>query len=429
MLKKLGQLTSDDPEVAARALAACGLKRTALPADPDPVTVVRELRARITAAADELYAADRKLAASTGPLPPLLRELGIGRKQIEHILDTSDDDEMLRRAEEVVTAIPDNGFDKLIEVVSKEIGDASDLARALLNDDEALGPQTTPESVKAARGFRSTLRYALRFYYDAFEAFDLLLYPLEYGTVMAETNPVEILRISPRECTRPDDITPRARMLRGTTVHHFGAFFDLEWRKHDMLWGRLNASETLIRSLLPAGHPELGGLIDEAHRTIVAEFAAERVPAVPAGGSWDWFKTYDPPVEPDKPGRSPSSTAPGPCWAPSWAGSWLRPRLPGLVGAGVGHAPEPRGQARSARRREAPLPPERLRPGRARDVDRPARHGHMPGLFDVSLALGIFLVVLAALLAGAVLAGLWVVIAKIRERSRTRRRLHLRPAA
>jgi hypothetical protein len=247
-----------------------------------------------------LYAADRELAAPTGKLPPLLKELGIGRKQLDHVLDTSDDGEMLARAAAVVTNVAEGDFGDLTAVVSQAIDVASDASRELLYAPDALGPQTTEHSIDAATGLGSTLRYALRFYYDAFEAFDLLLFPLEFGTEIGETNPVEILRISPRECSRPEGLTPRARELRGIAINHFGAFFDLEWRKHDMLWGRLNASETLIRSLLPADHPELDALIDEAHTKIVSEFAAERQPAV-TGDAWAWFKTYDPPVEPQKP--------------------------------------------------------------------------------------------------------------------------------
>jgi patatin-related protein len=301
VLKKLAQLTSNDPELARRALDGCGLtEMAALPDDPDAAQIVRDLRARLTAAADVLYAADRELAAPTGKLAPLLQKLGIGRKQLDLILDTSDDGEMLARAAAVVTNVAEGDFGDLTAVVSQAIDVASDASRELLSAPEALGPQTTEQSIDAATDLGSTLRYALRFYYDAFEAFDLLLFPLEFGTEIGETNAVEILRISPRECSRPAGIPESARELRGKAINHFGAFFDLEWRKHDMLWGRLNASETLIRSLLPPGHPELEPLIDEAHRLIVDSFAAERVPAV-TGDAWDWFKTYDPPTAPEKP--------------------------------------------------------------------------------------------------------------------------------
>ena len=168
------------------------------------------------------------------------------------------------------------------------------------------------------------LKYAARFYYDAFEAFDLLLYPLEFGTAIAETNPVEILRISPVDAHLPADATDEDRDLRGKRINHFGAFFDLEWRKHDMLWGRLNAAEILIRSLVPrAATP--APLIDEAHRKIVAEFAAERVPrsprASPGSGSWTTTRR----TRPHASRRLPRSTAPRRSWAPSSAASRAGP--------------------------------------------------------------------------------------------------------
>ena len=87
-----------------------------------------------------------------------------------------------------------------------------------------------------------------------------------------------------------------------------------------MLWGRLNAAEILIRSLVPDGL-DPAPLIDEAHRKIVAEFAAKRVPPVPESESWQWFLDYDPPAAPGAPPRLPRSIAPLRSWAQSSAAS------------------------------------------------------------------------------------------------------------
>ena len=157
--------------------------------------------------------------------------------------------------------------------------------------DAVLGPPTSTRDPAQATDLRSALTFALRFYYDAFEAFDAILYPLEFGTPIAETNAVEIRRISPLECERPHEARPEARALCGTSISHFGAFFELEWRKHDMLWGRLNASESIIRALRAEEHPQLeradrGGATPDCRR--LRPPISTRQPDMPEG-SWEWF--------------------------------------------------------------------------------------------------------------------------------------------
>ena len=85
--------------------------------------------------------------------------------------------------------------------MAERIHEASQTARDRI--DEVLGPPISTRDPAQATDLRSALTFALRFYYDAFEAFDAILYPLEFGTPIAETNPVEIRRISPLECELP----------------------------------------------------------------------------------------------------------------------------------------------------------------------------------------------------------------------------------
>jgi patatin-related protein len=298
VLKKLKQLGSDDPEAVRAALAGCGLALDALPGG-DAQRELLALRRDVTKAEDVLYAAERRLASRPGPLTESLAALGIGRADLQTILASPDDDVMQASATTLLARIGQDSFTAVTEAAKTVIVAASNESRDLV--EQAIGTQVTAESLAAATDLVSVLKYAARFYYDAFEAFDLLLYPLEFGTAIAETNPVEILRISPVDAHLPADATDEDRDLRGKRINHFGAFFDLEWRKHDMLWGRLNAAEILIRSLVPDGR-DPAPLIDEAHRTIVAEFAAEHVPAIPESESWQWFLDYDPPNAPERAG-------------------------------------------------------------------------------------------------------------------------------
>src|SRR5204862_844212 len=100
--------------------------------------------------------------------------------------------------------------------------------------------------------------------------YDIVVYPVEYGTDAGETVEVEIFRVSPEDAPslldeKPDD--QRSNKLAGRAVMSFGAFFDESWRRNDMLWGRLDGAERLITALLPENSDsELRkNLINEAH--------------------------------------------------------------------------------------------------------------------------------------------------------------------
>jgi hypothetical protein len=44
--------------------------------------------------------------------------------------------------------------------------------------------------------------------------------------------------------------------LKGVQFYHFGAFFSLQYRQNDYLWGRLHAAERLIDIVLDAARLE-----------------------------------------------------------------------------------------------------------------------------------------------------------------------------
>jgi patatin-related protein len=408
VLKRQRELHSDDVDVVARALTGAGLP-PGLPAGADGDAIFLELRRGLTLAEDELYAADRALAGRDG----LVATLNLDAGQIASIIATPDDRAMQARAAAVLAEVGADAFAAVTAQVAETIRAASQRSRTRV--DELLGPPVTERDAAAATDLRSALTYALRFYYDAFEWFDAILYPLEFGTDVGETNPIEIRRISPLECNHPLAARPESRVLRGTAISHFGAFFERDWRTHDMLWGRLNASESLIRALVPEEHPDFEALIDEAHRVIVSEFAADQEPPVPPERSWDWFLTeYAPRAEPQREptlaildraavvlgkvvgGAVPAKVAPG--W--KLVASVLRPNPGGLPA--VAHVV-----------RELFL---RTVPGIVALVAWLALVVAGIALIatDANLALGIVLLVVAVLLAGALLVGLWLAIAKLR---------------
>ena len=180
-----------------------------------------------------------------------------------------------------------------------------------------------------------------------------------------------------------------------------------------MLWGRLNASESLIRALVPEEHPDFETLIDEAHRIIVREFAADQDPPVAPERSWDWFlNEYEPRAD-----RSAHARDPRPRRGRDRQGRGRRGAREGRAGlglAGLGAAPEPwRAPGGHARRARLLL---RTTPGLVALVAwlLLVVAGIALIATDANLALGIVLLVVAAALAGALLVGLWLAISKLR---------------
>jgi patatin-related protein len=116
--------------------------------------------------------------------------------------------------------------------------------------------------------------HALKPYFDRYEDYDQVTFPIFYETEVGETEPVEIFRISPTDARSVIDETApaeRRRKLAGTVLFHFGAFLKRSWRENDMLWGRLDGAERIISSVLPSGSEHAPRLIREAHLAILRE--------------------------------------------------------------------------------------------------------------------------------------------------------------
>lgn len=114
--------------------------------------------------------------------------------------------------------------------------------------------------------------------YENYQGYDFASFPVMYATdVGDELATTEVIRISPDDATSLIDTKhDPGRKLAGTRLMHFGAFLDREWRRNDMLWGRLDGAERLITSIVPQRCPKLARvLVREAHCQILQEhFAA-----------------------------------------------------------------------------------------------------------------------------------------------------------
>ena len=292
LLERVRELRSSEPDVVRRVLAACGVD------DAEPVLdaedrdeVLIGLRRELSAARRRVRDAQRKLGRRSGPLTKPLSGLGIGGEQLTSVLNERTDDGMLGRAQELV---PPGSFDEAATVIRDAVKTTATRLRADLGAVFHVAPDLgEPEA---------SLRSALRFAYDTFEAYDLPLYLIGYGTPVGETNPVEIVRVSPQEARGPVGVK---RELRGLRLHHFGAFLDKKWRQHDMVWGRLDGAECLIRALLPDNKAHADRLVRAAHRQILEEYRAEV--HGPAGCDvFEWFRTHE---VADDPEREPTTEA------------------------------------------------------------------------------------------------------------------------
>ncbi|MCA1816800.1 MAG: patatin-like protein, partial [Acidobacteria bacterium] len=116
-------------------------------------------------------------------------------------------------------------------------------------------------------------RALLRHYYDDYHLFDQVIFPVMYETGVGEIGAVDVVRVSPYDAFSlidelKTDMEERdggrgRRKLGGTALGHFGAFLKREWRTNDILWGRLDAAETLIRTLLPVEGEPVGSMSGE----------------------------------------------------------------------------------------------------------------------------------------------------------------------
>jgi patatin-related protein len=108
--------------------------------------------------------------------------------------------------------------------------------------------------IRAAARAEACLDPDSRPLFDQFEYYDQMVFPIFYEASVGETELCEVFRISPRDATSIlDENNPaeKRRKLAGTALFHFGAFLKREWRQNDLMWGRLDATERIIRSILP----------------------------------------------------------------------------------------------------------------------------------------------------------------------------------
>lgn len=149
---------------------------------------------------------------------------------------------------------------------------ASDTVRAAFAP--TAGETTSPEA---------QARRLVGDYFQRYADFDQVTFPaLTVAGITGEVDDVKVHRISPRDTSNLDKPAVGADAqgtggsggwrgkVAGARFGHFGGFLDAEWRANDIMWGRLDAAERLLRTLL-GDDARAQGLIDRAQDAILLE--------------------------------------------------------------------------------------------------------------------------------------------------------------
>jgi len=137
---------------------------------------------------------------------------------------------------------------------------------------EAIAERFREDFIQAAADAEACFDPDSRRVFDQFEYYDQIAFPIFYEASVGEAELCEVFRISPRDATSIIDEsapTEKRRKLAGTALFHFGAFLNREWRQNDLMWGRLDAAERIIRSVLPQDSTCADSLIHECQVAIV----------------------------------------------------------------------------------------------------------------------------------------------------------------
>lgn len=102
---------------------------------------------------------------------------------------------------------------------------------------------------------RGEERAALLSRYLGFPIWDVLIFPIVALAELPQLTPIKVTRFSPIDATALKPLDEKGRpergghKLKGRVLHHFGGFFDKEWRENDYLWGRLDGVELILKML------------------------------------------------------------------------------------------------------------------------------------------------------------------------------------
>ena len=241
------------------------------------------LSAAITRLSDVLtkfYVQQQRLVASVDSTThphPLAAALGMLKTSLSDTWDLllTQSPEVAANTAEIFVRNHKEEFDSLTSAVREAFAVIAEASKEIKGDAENDGILKVTEAPTTANLVKKTLRY----YYDRFDQYDMVSYPILYSTgVGDELDEIEIFRISPEDVKLPIGDSSK---LAGLSLGHFGALVDRKYRLNDILWGRLDCAERLITLLLRSAPPDAGTaaqleelrlrMIREAQEEIVCE--------------------------------------------------------------------------------------------------------------------------------------------------------------
>lgn len=220
------------------------------------------------------------------PLEATIEGLDITADELLKILDKATDHDREQVAEDILRS-KKKEFDVFLAGLNNYLKEVMDKSAARLRGEDEFqgrGILEAPDSPPSPLTPEYLVRRTLRYFYENFDRYDVISYPILYSTnVGEETDTIEVFRISPEDArVLVDDEELRRRKLAGTSLGNFGAFFDRDFRTNDILWGRLDCADRIITALLSSASPDSDEeqqalehtrqeLVKEASRAIIAE--------------------------------------------------------------------------------------------------------------------------------------------------------------
>ena len=122
--------------------------------------------------------------------------------------------------------------------------------------------------------------------FDRYEIRDMFILPLDILANLGERDDIGFIRISPEAATYIEK--PADKKLTGVRLGHFGGFLSREWRANDILWGRMDAAETIVKILLEGEDREV---VRQQIQCVQEEIAREELPQLSRAASPD-YKSY-----------------------------------------------------------------------------------------------------------------------------------------
>lgn len=205
--------------------------------------------------------------------PEIVGGLGLDGRTLQFILSPPDDVERRRRAWTVLDEHRTQFF-AMVEWLELLFARLREEANSYWQTQVGPSGREPDDPVEVARGL-------VRMTWERFEAYDSVAFPMLFGADVGEADRVEIIRISPIDAKRLRDVDRPGTLpkVAGSKYGHFGGFLAEQWRKNDILWGRLDAAELLVKILVPVRRRDRSEVEERLRKEAQAEIIREHFTA------------------------------------------------------------------------------------------------------------------------------------------------------